>query len=158
MLTPIPASDCVQAREAASARLDNELSEIGAARLDGHLRTCSDCSNYARELESLTAELRAATLVRPGNLVVLPPRRRGVPMRVTAAAAAVVALLTVSSLALGRAFNGGGSPAQTGTGQTDTGPTHPNGIQAGVNEAHLLAQLRGFQQVPVGPLRHVKVI
>jgi predicted anti-sigma-YlaC factor YlaD len=158
MLTPIPASDCVQAREAASARLDNELSEIGAARLDGHLQTCSDCSSYARELELLTAELRAAALVRPGNFVVLPPRRRHVPMRLTAAAAAVVALLTVSSLALGRALNGRGSPAQTVTGQTDTGSTQQNGIQAGGNQAQLLAQLRGFEQAPVGPLRHVKVI
>ena len=120
MLTPFPPSDCAQAREAASMRLDNELSELDAARLDVHLRTCTECSNYARETEILTAELRAAALERPGNFVVLPHRRR-VPMRVTAAAAAVVALLTVSSLALGRALNGQGPPAQTVTGSTYLG-------------------------------------
>jgi predicted anti-sigma-YlaC factor YlaD len=157
MLTPFPASDCAQAREAASIRLDGELPELDAARLEVHLRTCRECSTYAGEIEILTAELRAATLERPGNTVVLPHRRR-VPMRLTAAAAAVVALLAVSSLALGRAFGGQGSPAQTVTAQTVTGLTYSTGIHAGANEEHLLAQLRGFEQVPVGQLGRVKVI
>jgi predicted anti-sigma-YlaC factor YlaD len=154
MLTSFPPNDCAQAREAASVRLDNELSELDAARLDVHLGTCAECSNYAREIEILTAELRAATLERPGNSVVLPNRRR-IPMRAAAAAAAVVALLTVSSLALGRAFNGRGSPAQTVTGSTFSTGIHAD---ANANEQHLMAQLHGFEQVPVGQLGRVTVI
>jgi predicted anti-sigma-YlaC factor YlaD len=153
MLTPFPASDCAQAREAASARLDDELSEIGAVRLDLHLGACSECRRYAHEIGSLAAELRNAALVRPQSTVVLP-RRRHVPMSVTAAAAAaVVALLTVSSLTLERAFNGQGSPAKTLRESTIS-----TGIHASANEEHLLAQLRGFEQVPVGQLGRVTVI
>ena len=152
MLTPFPASDCAQAREAASARLDNELSEIGAARLDLHLGTCSECRRYAGEIESLATELRNAALVSPRISVVLP-RRRHVPVSVTAAAAAVVALLTVSSLTLERAISGQGSPAKTVRESTIS-----TGIHASANEEHLLAQLRGFEQVPVGQLGRVTMI
>jgi predicted anti-sigma-YlaC factor YlaD len=152
MLTPVPASHCTQAREAASTRLDNELSELDAARLDVHLRTCRECRSYAREIEIFTAELRAAALERPGSSVVLPRRRR-IPIRVAAAAAAIVALLTVSSLALSRAFNGQGSPVQT-----ITGSSYLLGVRADANEQHLLAQLHRFEQVPVGHLGRVMVI
>jgi predicted anti-sigma-YlaC factor YlaD len=154
MLTSFPAGNCVQAREAASTRLDNELSELDAARLDVHLRACTECSHYAREIELLTAELRAAPLERPGNSVVLPHRRR-LPMRVTAAAAAVLALLTVSSLTLGRALNPHDSPAQTVTASTFWTGVHAD---ANANELHLLAQAHGVEQLPMHQLGRVTVI
>lgn len=143
MLIPVPATDCAQAREASSTRLDHELSELDAARLDVHLRTCGECRRYAHEIEMITAELRAAAFERPENSVELPHRRR-IPIR-AAAAAAVVALLTASSLSLGRAFNGQGSPAPTVTVSASL-----FGLHADASQQHLLAQLPGFEQVAQG--------
>ena len=65
MLTPVPRSDCTAAREAASARLDGELSELEAARLDLHLRGCAECRVYAEGIQAIAAELRAAPLEPP---------------------------------------------------------------------------------------------
>src|SRR5262245_25225800 len=62
MLTPVPPTECMQAREAASLRLDGELSELESVRLGLHLRDCEDCRVYAREIAAITLELRAAPL------------------------------------------------------------------------------------------------
>lgn len=65
MLTPVPTSDCLLAREAASARLDGELSELETARLELHLRDCAACSAYASELDTIAVRLRTAPWSRP---------------------------------------------------------------------------------------------
>jgi predicted anti-sigma-YlaC factor YlaD len=158
MLNLVPQSDCAQAREAVSARLDCELSELEAARLDTHLRACAECRAYSGELETFTAELRAAPLERP-EIRVIMPRRRRIPMPAAAAAAAAVLLTAIagSSFALGRAFNGHSPSTRTST-RTVTGSASLLGIHADANEQQLLAQLRGFEHVPAGQRGRVMTI
>ena len=78
MLNLVRQSDCAQAREAASARLDCELSELEAARFELHLRDCAECRAYAHEIETITAGLRAAPLERPKTSTLLAFRAAGV--------------------------------------------------------------------------------
>ena len=153
MLNLVPQSDCATAREAASARLDGELPELDAARLDVHLRACADCRAYAAEIETITVGLRAVPLERP-EIRVIMPRRRRVPIQTAAAAAAAVVLATIagSSFALGRALNGHGAATRTVTGAAYLG------VHADANHERLLAQLRAFQQVPVGQRGRVMTI
>ena len=105
MLTPVPPTDCMLARESASARLDNELSELENARLDAHLRGCAECFAYAEEIGAIAVRLRAAALERPGRQFILPRRRAlsGARMQaaVAAAAVAVVAAVAGSAFTLG---------------------------------------------------------
>ena len=118
MLKPVPPSDCSTAREAASALIDGELSELEAAHLDGHLRDCADCSAYARELGALAARLRAEPLERPA-LPIFTARRRSAFARPlgrlqVAAAAATILVATGSSFAVGQLVGShGGPPAAT---------------------------------------------
>jgi len=153
MLNLVPQSDCAQAREAASARLDCELPELDAARLDAHLRACAECRAYAAEIETITVGLRAVPLERP-EIRVIMPRRRRIPVQTAAAAAAAVVLAAIggSSFALGRAFNGHGAATRTVTGSAYLG------VHADANHERLLAQLRAFQQVPVGQRGRVMTI
>jgi predicted anti-sigma-YlaC factor YlaD len=101
MLIPVPPSECMRAREAASERLDGELSEIETARLDAHLRGCAPCREFAGHAEAVTAELRAAPLERPAALTFEPRRRRVGTLRISSAAAAAVVLLAAGSVAIG---------------------------------------------------------
>jgi predicted anti-sigma-YlaC factor YlaD len=153
MLNLVPQSDCAQAREAASARLDSELPELDAARLDAHLRACAECRAYAAEIETITVGLRAVPLDWP-EIRVIMPRRRRVPVQAAAAAAAAVVLAAIagSSFALGRAFNGHGGTTRTVTGSAYLG------VHADANHKRLLAQLRAFQQVPAGQRGRVMTI
>lgn len=93
---------CLKAREAVSLQLDDELSELGSARLAAHLRRCERCSAYAQELAAIAAGLRAAPLERPSAPVAMPAQwRRRAPWAPAAAAAAAVAVLAAGSLLLG---------------------------------------------------------
>ena len=153
MLNLVPQSDCAQAREAASARLDCELSELDAVRLDVHLRACAECRAYAREIETITVGLRAVPLERPEIRVIMPRRRRiRVPAAAAVAAAVVLTAVAGSSFALGRALNGQGVSARM-----VTGPVYL-GAHADANHEHLLALLRAFQQAPVGQRRRITTI
>ncbi|MHB8468880.1 MAG: zf-HC2 domain-containing protein [Gaiellaceae bacterium] len=112
MLTPVPPTECMGARESASARLDGELSELEAARLDGHLRDCAECRAYAGEIGEVAGLLRAAALERPGRELSLP-RQPYVRVRAAGAAAAAAAVLVAAagaSLALSGALRANGSP------------------------------------------------
>jgi predicted anti-sigma-YlaC factor YlaD len=147
MLHLIPPSECSRARESVSCRLDGELTELEAARLDDHLRECADCSAYARELHALATELRSAPLERPNFTVFVATRRRPlVRLQTMAAAAAVVAIAAGSSFAVGRAV-----------GVHDTSP-HPSqrtvtadafSLRADSTRQHVLAMLRHTEE-PAG--------
>lgn len=101
MLTSVPRSDCSAAREAASARLDGELSEHAAAQLDAHLAECTECRMYAASIAELAGTLRFASL-EPVTVRLFEPRRRRPHVRVRVAAAAVVlAAATGGSFAIG---------------------------------------------------------
>jgi predicted anti-sigma-YlaC factor YlaD len=103
MLTPVPPTDCTIARESASARLDGELPELDALRLDAHLATCAECAAFAASLAGATGVLRRAALEQaPAGLFVVRSRRRRIAVPLAAAAATlVVALATGSTLLVG---------------------------------------------------------
>ena len=153
MLILVPSNDCLQAREAASARLDGELSELEAARLDAHLRGCAACSVYALELSAIAESLRRADLEQP-QLDLTLPRRRALPgIRVAAAAAAVVAVGAGSAFALGHGLGSGKGPAAT---IQVSGPDLA-GLRADIKNQHLFAMLRQTQP-PRGLVQSGRII
>ena len=141
MLNLVPPNECLRARESVSARLDGELSELGAARLAAHLRTCADCRGYAAELEQLTGLLRAAPLAVPEVEIALPARRRIASLQIAAVAAG-------SSFALGRALGTGGSSTATSAAVTGADIA---GVRADSTQQHILAMVRHLE--PHGSLR-----
>lgn len=145
MLTPMPqSSECDRARKSVSAQLDGELSELGAARLSGHLRECAACTAYALEVAAIATRLRAAPLERPRVGLALPARRRRPGLQIAAAAAAV--LVAASSLALGHALRSTGGSARTAT-RSVTAPS----LQQDIVSQHILAMERKL--VPASTLR-----
>jgi predicted anti-sigma-YlaC factor YlaD len=133
-------TECLQARVAASARLDAPLSELDEARLEAHHSACADCRAYAAEVAAIAALLRAAPLDQPGAPMFAPRHRRPV-VRVHAAMAAAVLLAAAigSSFALGRAI--GGHRAVTATA---TGPAEILSLRADSTQQHLLAMISRF--------------
>lgn len=114
MLTPVPPTDCITAREAASAFLDGELSELETAQFHGHLRECGDCEAYALDLGVFTTRLRAAPLEQPALPVFVAQRRRPALRLNVAVAAVTILAATGSSFAVGHMLgSSGGSPAAT---------------------------------------------
>ena len=149
MLTPVPPSECQRAREAVSARLDGELSEIGSARLSAHLRVCAACSAYALEVAAVATRLRMAPLEQPSVPVALPARRRRPGLQIAAAAAAVL-IAAASSLALGHSLRSSNRPARTAT-QVVTSPS----LQQDIVDQHILAMERKLPHAStlrVGPV------
>ena len=117
MLQMIPPSECLEAREAASARADGELSSFDAVRLDAHLRGCAECRAFAGSLAGLTSLLGGADLEQPRAPVFVQRSRRPV-LRMNAAAAAVtIALAAASSFAVGHYVGSerGGASATVGS-------------------------------------------
>ena len=104
MLTPVPPTDCARAREAASARLDGELSELELAFLDSHLATCAACSAWAADSAGFSSALRAASLEQPLRAIEFPLRqpayRRIAAARRAAAVSAAAAALVVAALSV----------------------------------------------------------
>ena len=91
---------CDRARQWISLRLDGELSDFEQALLDAHLADCGDCAAFAGDVSSITGRLRSAPLESLSRPIVLPSRRRAFlrPVRVGAAAAAVVVVAGVATL------------------------------------------------------------
>jgi hypothetical protein len=86
MLTPVPPTDCMRAREGASARLDGALDELESVWLDGHLSRCAACSTFAGHMAATAAVLRAAPLdPAPAGIFVRGRRRVVVPVAAVAA-------------------------------------------------------------------------
>ncbi len=138
MLSPVPPTDCMRAREGASARLDGELDQLESARLDAHLLACAECRAFLAEISSVARQLRGADLeVAPPMFVPAAPRRR-VAMPVAAAAATVaVAIAAGSSFLVGRQVGAQSRAHVTATRRI---------VQ--LNHGGLLALLRGAPQYP----------
>lgn len=139
MLTPVPPTDCMQARDAASLRLDGELSELDAVRLGLHLGDCAACRAYAREIEAITAELRSAALEQP-SVAIFAPRRRRSGLRTQSAAVAAVALVAAvagTSFAIGRALGTQGERVTV----TATASADAASVRADSAQQHLLAMV-----------------
>jgi len=146
MLTPMPPTDCQRAREAVSAQLDGELSELGSARLAAHLRDCDLCRAYALELAAVATRLRAAPLEQPPSRLSIPARRRKPVLQLAALAAAGVAA-AAASLALGHELSSSSPPARTATQPVVLSPT----LEQDVLAQHILAMERRLP--PAGTLR-----
>jgi predicted anti-sigma-YlaC factor YlaD len=87
---------CERAREYASLRLDNELSELEEALLAAHLSRCESCRAFAEGIEIATGELRTAAFEQPSVPVIVTRRRRraaGQLLRVGSAAAVLAVAL-----------------------------------------------------------------
>ncbi len=152
MLIPVPPSDCMRAREAVSARLDGELSELEGTRLDLHLRRCAACRAYAGQVVVIVAELRRTPL-RPIEAPAFEPlrRRRAPALRVQAAAAAVLVTATIGgSFVLGHVLGRGGGVAPSATRPLVTA-ADAESVRADALEQHLLALLPPAHAP--GPLR-----
>ena len=86
-------------REAVSAQLDGELSELEAIRLRTHLDGCDSCREFEASASFSTIELRATPLEPLTRPITLPSRRRiSVPFRVPAAAAAAVVMVAAGGV------------------------------------------------------------
>ena len=138
-MPPVPPTECMSARQAASARLDGEATKAEAARLDAHLLDCPDCRAFARALAGVAAEIEAAPLERPSRPEVLQARRR-MPVVALAAAAALVAAVTVSSFAVGRVLGAHGTVTTSFAGTADAGHVRQDSTQQ-----HLLAMLNAIE-------------
>jgi hypothetical protein len=139
VLISVPSTECSTAREAVSLRLDAELPELDAARLDQHLRGCADCRVYAADVAAIAARLRAAVPERP-SAPVFVLRQRRIRLPGVAAAAAAVVLVSVaagSSFVLGRTLGAHDPALQPGGGQAEILT-----LQADTTNQHLLAMLR----------------
>lgn len=147
MLIPVPPSECMRAREAASARLDGELPELDTMRLDAHLQRCAACREFVAQAADVTARLRRAPLERPTVVAFEPRRRRPVPaLRLQAAAAAVAVAAVGGSFVLGRALGGGaGTPVPTAT----AAPADASSVRSDSLEQHLLALLPHGRVLPM---------
>jgi predicted anti-sigma-YlaC factor YlaD len=139
MLTPVPPTDCMSAREAASARLDGEASELDLVRLDAHLLECPDCRAFASAIAAVACEIQAAPLERPSRVETLPSRRRS-PVVAVAAVAALVAAVTVSSFAVGRVLGSHATPSRA----SFAGTKDASAARQDSTEQHLLAMLNSF--------------
>jgi len=117
MLTPVPPTDCMRAREGASARLDGALGELEAAWVDGHLGRCASCSAFAGQVAATAAMLRAAPLdPAPAGVFVRGRRRAALPFAAVAATV-VIAVTAATSFFVGQQLGerSGGRPVAVTT-------------------------------------------
>jgi predicted anti-sigma-YlaC factor YlaD len=99
MLSAVPPTECMRAREGASARVDGELAELESAWLDGHLRTCHACRDFAERIGGTAAALRVAVLEpAPAELFVVRRRRLAMPIAAVAATLAIAVTAGTSFL------------------------------------------------------------
>ena len=84
-------------REAVSAQLDGELSELEAIRLRTHLEACESCREFEASANFSTAALRMAPVEPLTRPIALPSRRR-ISLRVPAAAAAAVVMVAAGGV------------------------------------------------------------
>jgi anti-sigma factor RsiW len=89
--------ECERMREAVSAQLDGELSELEAIRLRTHLDSCEGCREFEASASFSTTALRMAGLEPLTQPIALPSRRR-VSFRVPAAAAAAVVMVAAGGV------------------------------------------------------------
>jgi anti-sigma factor RsiW len=89
--------ECERMREAVSAQLDGELSELEAIRLRTHLAACESCREFEASASFSTTALREAPLEPLTRPIALPSRRR-ISFRMPAAAAAAVVMVAAGGV------------------------------------------------------------
>ena len=138
-----PELRCEGARELASLRLDDELSEFECRLLERHLVSCATCRGWTAAVGGTASLLRAAALEQPAEPVLLPRRRLALPAGRRLAVAGIAAAAALGSL-VGSTVIRPSEPAQT--------PAPQLSFLSGD-----LAQLRGLPRGEhVTPLRRVR--
>ena len=130
---PPPSQLCDRARNWASLRADNELSELEHALLDAHLGRCEGCRAFAQGTEAATAVLRSAPLVEPAGRVPTPFVRehRRSALRALKFVAASALVLAAGALA-----------ATTGSSSRNGETAKPVAMVAGIDSPDALRELR----------------
>jgi predicted anti-sigma-YlaC factor YlaD len=92
--------ECERTRRHVSLQLDDELSEVGVARLSAHLAGCAACREFAARAAASTRQLRTLPLEQPELPVLVPTRRRPAARAFQAVAAAAVVAVAFGVSAL----------------------------------------------------------
>jgi len=140
MLIQVPPTDCMRAREGASARVDGELNELESAWLDLHLRECPDCRTFTAGISAAAGLARRAPLEPAPARVFIPRRRRVAPPAVAAAVAALaIAGTTGMAFLLGQQVGQRSAAHAVGITQTTTrsGVRLDPGLFAALRSSHL---------------------
>src|SRR4051812_35439443 len=150
---------CERAREWASLRLDDELSELERALLDAHTRNCDACAEYVADIGALTVAIRSAELEQLPRPVVLPLRRSFAwaarALQAGAATAAVLAITAGLSLQIGRnssSQRAGEVPGRLPASMIQSGPNSENDA---LIRAPKLAAIKG--QYGIGRQRGLRI-
>lgn len=92
---------CSEARAYTSIELDEELSELDAARLSAHLDVCPACMRWAERASAVALLLREAELEQPARMYQAPLRLANIRhARAVAGAAASIAALALAVVAV----------------------------------------------------------
>jgi predicted anti-sigma-YlaC factor YlaD len=145
--------ECAWAREAASARLDDELAEVEGLRLDRHLRACLGCFAHVSAVGGIAIAIRGGELEQPASRIFtpgIPRRRRRVGAVVTGAALAVAVAVGVASFGLAQLRHGSRSPVPAAIAAGDAPST-----RADATQQHLLVQLGDAVSSPQGRMEAV---
>lgn len=113
----LPETVCARARESVSAQLDGELSTREVGQLENHLLICPECSAWAEQVRSVTAQLRGTALEAPADGLGLSRRRPGWRVGSAVAVASAAALIATMFFGAGqnRAFFGAGQRGSLGS-------------------------------------------
>jgi len=140
MLTQVPPTDCMRAREGASARVDGELNELESAWLDLHLRECPDCRTFTAGISAAAGLARRAPL-EPAPAGMFIPRRRHIAPPAVAATVAALAIAATTGMAflLGQQVGQRSAAHAVGITQTTTrsGVRLDPGLFAALRSSHL---------------------
>lgn len=150
--------NCRESRFLASCELDDELSELDAARLRGHLAECADCARWAAETRSATELLRAAEPALHERDVRLPVLRRrlsrasGLVAAGTSGVAAAVAaaLVALPSATVPGSSSPAGAPAPLTSGSGCTACTEGQIVLTAFKQALVTPWPSGVENPSVG--------
>ncbi len=104
-------TECTQACQQLSLRVDSELSEFENLLLEAHLAGCADCQAFGQSITDFTTALRTVPAEQPTVSFQLPGRHSRMHALLAssfrpASAAAAVALVALSGLATLHAMRG----------------------------------------------------
>lgn len=99
-----PFDACTESRFLAATELDDELSELDAARLRAHLEACPECKRWAAEVAALTVLLRRAALDKPVLMPWVTARRLDVRRAAAVAAGATASVAAAALVVFAVAF------------------------------------------------------
>ena len=137
---------CERARQWVSAEVDGRLSEFEQALLDGHVKTCPDCTSFRKGVRSFTSQLRAAPLERLEQPIAISRVRRRFSFRIAPAVAALaVAAVGLGSILASTVVSPGSSVSESSPASNDqllptNGPVNLSAM-TGLRRHHVVTEL-----------------